>query len=62
MYSYEIQRLLELRNYLISNQEFLEIFFTSPQITRVKYNAFTDEHETWTSDNYYFKYKVYRKE
>ena len=62
MYSYEIQRLLELRNFLISNQEFLETFFTSPQITRVKYNAYSDEFETWTSDNYYYKYKVYRKE
>ena len=36
--------------------------YTSPQITAVKYSPYTDDFETWTSDNYYWKYKVYVKE
>ena len=62
MYSHEIKQLLELRNYLISNEEYLNMIFTSPQIIEVKYSPYSDEFEAWTSDNYYFKYKVYRKE
>ena len=62
MYSYEIKQLLELRNFLINNYEYLNIISSSPQITRVKYNAYSNEFETWTNDNYYFNYKVYRKE
>lgn len=61
MYSYEIKQLLELRNYLISNIEYLNIIDTSPQINRVRYNPYLDDFETWTDDNYYFKYKVYLK-
>ena len=62
MYSYEIKQLLELRNFLINNYEYLNIISSSSQINRVKYNPYSDEFETWTNDNYYFKYKVYRKE
>lgn len=61
MYSHEIQQLLELRNYLITNIEYFNIIDTSPQINRVRYNPYCDEFETWTNDNYYFKYKVYLK-
>jgi hypothetical protein len=61
MYSHEIQQLLELRNFIISNIEYFNIVDTSPQINRVRYNPYCDEFETWTSDNYYFKYKVYLK-
>lgn len=61
MYSYEIEELLRIRNYLLSSIEYINVINTSPQITRVKYSPYSDEFETWTSDNYYFKYKVYRK-
>lgn len=62
MYSYEIEQLLKIRNYLINSEEYLNIMKSSPQIDHVKYSPYTDEFETWTSDNYYFKYKVYRKD
>lgn len=62
MYSHEIQQLLQIRNYLISSQEYLNIMKTSPQINHVKYNQYSNEFETWTSDDYYFKYKIYRKD
>lgn len=61
MYSHEIQQLLELKNYLINHIEYLNILNTSPQINRVEYNQQQDEYEMWTTDNYYFKYKVYLK-
>lgn len=61
MYSHEIQQLLELKNYLINHIEYLNILNTSPQINHVEYNKQQDEYEMWTTDNYYFKYKVYLK-
>lgn len=62
MYSYEIQQLLQLKNYLLSNKEYIDMINTSPQINHVRYNPYENEFETWTDDNYYFKYKVYVKE
>lgn len=64
MYSHEIDQLIKLRNYLIENEEYMEIVLNSPQISYLKYNTFTKDYEMWTSDNYYWKYKVkeYRKE
>lgn len=61
MYSWEIENLLKLRNYLINSKEYLNILNTSPQITHTQYTPATDEFETWTEDKYHFKYKVYRK-
>lgn len=62
MYSHEIEQLLKIRNYLINSEEYLNVMKTSPQINEVKYSPYTDDFETWTSDNYYWKYKVYRKD
>ena len=59
MYSWEIQNLLELRNYLISVKEYLYICNTSPQIREVKYDLYCDNFMIDTEDNYkvYFKVK-----
>lgn len=61
MYSHEIEQLLKIRNYLINSEEYLNVMKTSPQINEVKYSPYSDDFETWTSDNYYWKYKVYIK-
>lgn len=63
MYSYEIKQLLELKNYLLDRKEANKILNikNSPQINHVKYNTYDDNFEMWTSDNYYFKFKVKRK-
>ena len=63
MYSYEIKQLLELKNYLLDRKEANKILNIkdSPQINHVKYNTYDDNFEMWTSDNYYFKFKVKRK-
>ena len=60
MYSHEIKQLLELKNYLLDRKEANKILNikNSPQINHVKYNTYDDDFEMWTSDNYYFKFKV----
>lgn len=58
MYSEEIKQLLEVRNYLVTIQEYKWIV-TSPQITHVKYE--NDSFYIETSDNYRFTLKL-RKE
>lgn len=59
MYSWEIQQLMELKNYLISVREYLNICDTSPQIREVKYDPYQDNFMIDTDDNYkvYFKVK-----
>ena len=62
MYSWEIENLLRIRNYVLYNDEYFKILSTSPQINEVKYNAGEDTFETWTKEDdgskCYFKYKV----
>lgn len=60
MYSHEIKQLLELKNYLLDRKEANKILNVkdSPQINHVKYNTYDDNFEMWTTDNYYFKFKV----
>lgn len=60
MYSWEIQQLLQIRNYLISNKEYFNILDTSPQIRGIEYKPFENNFYMWTDDNYNFKFKVYR--
>lgn len=58
MYSWEIQKLLELKNYLLSVKEYYDICDNSPQIIRVYYDIFEDSFHLITNDNYEFKFKV----
>ena len=58
MYSNEIEKLLKLRNYLISIQEYLEII-KSPQIDHIKYE--NDTFYIWTTDGYNFTLKIRRE-
>lgn len=59
MYSFEIENLMKLKNYLISVKEYLQICNTSPQIREVKYDPYQDNFMIETDDNYkvYFKVK-----
>ena len=60
MYSYEIDNLLKLRDYIISSSEYFEILNTSPQINNVKYDTGNDTIQIKTDDKYDFKIKVKR--
>jgi hypothetical protein len=63
MYTWEIQNLMQLKNYLINVEEYLQICNTSPQIREVKYDPYQDNFMIETDDNYkvYFKVKKENK-
>ncbi len=62
MYSHEIENLLRIRNYLISNEEYFNVCKTSPQINLVEYSPYNDQFHISTKDNFNFIFKVYKKE
>lgn len=62
MYSWEIAKLLELRNYLLSVKEYFYICDTSPQISRVYYDSYNNEFNIETTDRYKFKFKVKKED
>lgn len=55
MYSYEIEKLLKLRQNLVSIQEYLEII-KSPQIDHIKYE--NDTFFLWSNDGHSFTLKI----
>lgn len=59
MYTWEIQQLMELKNYLINVREYLQICNTSPQIREIKYDPYQNNFIIQTEENYkvYFKVK-----
>lgn len=62
MYSWEIEELLKLREYIISSKEYFKILETSPQIRDIYYKPYEDKFYIKTDDKYSFKFKVYRKD
>ena len=58
MYSHEIERLLKIKNYLISYSDYSDIITTSPQINHVRYDKDNDIFEMNTDDKYTLKFKV----
>lgn len=63
MYSWEIDRLLKIKNYLISTEDYFKITNTreNPQIKQIEYNPEYDFFRISTNDNYNFKFKVKKK-
>jgi hypothetical protein len=55
MYSHEIQKLLELRNNIVSYKEYIEIV-KSPQVDHIKYED--EQFKVWTNDGYTFSLKI----
>ncbi len=62
MYSWEIDNLLKLKNYVISNKDYFYICKSSPQICRLNYNPMENNFYMGTKDNFNFTFKVYQKE
>ena len=60
MYSHEIQQLMELRNFLITFQDYVNLCNTSPQITGVYYDYEKDYFNIKTTDNYDWSFKIRR--
>ncbi len=61
MYSFQIQQMLDSKNYNIDSETYINICSTSPQITRIKYSPFGNFFEIWANDGYW-KFTVHRKE
>ena len=58
MKSQEIEELLELKNYLISIQDYVDILRTSPQIRDLAYDKEADNFYIETDDSYKLKFKL----
>ena len=56
MYSKEIQELINLRQQVITLQDYINIIQTSPQVDHILYNQ--DHFEMYTDDYYKFKFKI----
>lgn len=61
MYSYEINQILKENNNYIPSTTY-ETVLSSPQIDHVKYSPYGDAYEIWTSDGWYWKFKIYLSE
>ena len=57
MYSWEIQQLMEIKNYLLLVEEYLFILETSPQIERCTYKG-DDNYYISTTDDYNWNFRV----
>lgn len=60
MFSWEIAQLLDLKQWLLEYQEYLNVIQTSPQINYVEYLSNEDCLHITTDDRYDFKFKVKR--
>lgn len=59
MYTWEIEKTINENNGILDSKTYLEICETSPQINRVKYEAFGDYFRIWTIDRTEeFQFKV----
>ena len=61
MYSWEIEQLLKLKNYVISASDYSKIVTTSPQIHNIEYKPFENSFYISTDDNYVLKFKVQKE-
>ena len=60
MYSWEIAHLLDMKQWLLEYQEYLNVIQTSPQINYVEYLPNEDCLHITTDDKYDLKFKVKR--
>lgn len=58
MYDFEIDNTMKKFNYNIPNEEYIKICDSS-QIIQVSYSAYGDYYEIRTSNDGYWKFKVY---
>ena len=62
MYSWEIDQLMKMKNYLLEVEEYFKICDESSQISRIKYDPFNDTFYIKTTDEYEWTFKVKRRE
>ena len=62
MYSWEIDKIIKSNNGQLSSSVYLEIsdINKSPQIDRIKYNAYSNYYSIWTKDGWHWSFQVYK--
>lgn len=60
MYSSEIDKIMYENNYNIHADIYNKICDESPQIKHIKYDAFNNNFEIWTNDEYYWRFSIHR--
>lgn len=56
MYSEEIKKYIELKNYILEPKEYVNIIESSPQIDHIIFRD--NEFNLYTNDNYNFRIKI----
>ena len=59
MYSWEIDELLRKNNYEISAHTYLEMIKDSTQLTRIKYNPYSNTFDMWDEHGMCWSFRVY---
>lgn len=62
MYSHEIDKVLNENNYDIGSNMYMYICRTSPQLNHIKYDAYSDKFQMWSSDGYHWEFAVHRED
>lgn len=62
MYSWEIEKYMKSKNYILADDEYFKLFDECPQINGIRYLSDENKFLMTTDDNYNFKFKVYKKE
>lgn len=62
MYSHEIDKVLNENNYDIGANLYMEICRTSPQLNHIKYDAYSNKFQMWSSDGYHWEFAVHRED
>ena len=58
MFSFEISSRMSEKDYKISASDYFEICNTSPQITHVHYDAYSNKFHIYTNDDYHWEFEV----
>ena len=61
MYDWELTQYISERRGQLSNNEYMYICNTSPQIDHIKYDAWSDKFEMWSKNGCYWSFKVYKE-
>lgn len=57
MYSYEIDEMIKIKDWILKPQDYLEIY-SSPQIIHLHYDTYSNKYHIYTDDDYHWEFEV----
>lgn len=57
MYSYEIDEMIKIKDWILKPKDYLRIY-SSPQITHLHYDAYSNKYHIYTDDDYHWEFEV----